>query len=415
MIGENYDSEMEGAMIGNHAMDLDEEEVENDYMMEDSYDKDITQEDAWSVISSYFSEKGLVRQQLDSFDEFVNNTMQEIVNESGDIRVTPEPQYLPGQKVITKTFQIKFNQVYLSKPIIIEKDGSVTNLFPHESRLRNLTYSAPLYCDIDCRVYDNDVPSEPLDDKTGEKEFIGYVPVMLRCSFCVLAGRADKELMQLGECIYDQGGYFIINGSEKVLIAQERMSNNHVYCFRKKQPGKFLWVCETRSHPEGGTRPTSTMYLHMHAKGPKHSQIAGGQIRTTLPYIRTDIPVVILFRALGLSNDRSILEHIVYDFSDTEMMEKFRPSLEEAEVVQGTLLSLDFIGRRGSAANVGRDERIHYAKGLLQREMLPHVGTEVGSEHKKGFFLGYVVHKLLMCSLGRQDQDDRDHYGKKKT
>lgn len=95
-------------------------EVDEGYE-EDPQETAITQEDAWQVISSYFAEKGLVRQQLDSFDEFVNNTMQEIVTEAGDIRVTPEPQYLPGQEVVRKTFQIQFNQVYLSKPIVIEK------------------------------------------------------------------------------------------------------------------------------------------------------------------------------------------------------------------------------------------------------------------------------------------------------
>ncbi|KAG5179521.1 hypothetical protein JKP88DRAFT_200959 [Tribonema minus] len=395
-------------------------DVDNEYEL-DPHEEEITQEDAWQVISSYFAEKGLVRQQLDSFDEFINNTMQEIVTESGDIRVTPEPQYLPGMEVTKKTFQIKFNQVYLSKPIVIEKDGSVTNMFPHEARLRNLTYSAPLYCDIDCKIYDADNPAAPIDDKASillaaywKYEFLGYVPIMLRCSFCVLADRSDRELTELGECIYDQGGYFIINGRQKVLIAQERMSNNHVYCFRKKQPSKFHWVCETRSHVEGGTRPTSTMYLQMYVKGPKHSQIAGGQIRTTLPYVRTDVPIVLIFRALGFVNDKTILEHIVYDFSDAEMMEKFRPSLEEADVIQSRTLALDFIGKRGSAANVGRNERIQYAKGLLQKEVLPHVGTDEASETKKGFFLGYVVHKLLMCSLGRLEEDDRDHYGKKR-
>lgn len=82
------------------------------------------------------------------------------------------------------------------------------------------------------------------------KEFLGYVPIMLRSKYCVLDGKSDKELTDLGECIFDQGGYFIINGSEKVLIAIERMSTNQVYCFKKKQPHKFLWSSETRSDAE---------------------------------------------------------------------------------------------------------------------------------------------------------------------
>ena len=96
--------------------------------------------------------------------------------------------------------------------------------------------------------------------------FLGYVPIMLRSRFCVLADKDDRALCELCECIYDQGGYFVINGSEKVLVAQEHMSNNHVYCFRKSQPHKFSWVVECRSQVDSGARPTSTMYMQMYQK-----------------------------------------------------------------------------------------------------------------------------------------------------
>lgn len=236
---------------------------------------------------------------------------------------------------------------------------------------------------------------------------------MVRTKQCFLYGKSDQEITQMGECVYDQGGYFVINGSEKVIIAQERMSNNHVYVFKKQQPHKFEWVCETRSHVSTGSRPTSTMYLQMYGAGTKGS-IDGRQIRSTLPYIRTDIPVVIVFRALGFVSDRDIIEHIMYDFSDTDMMDRFRPSLEEAAPIQNQVVALDYIGMRGSAINVGRRERVQYARDILQKETLPHVGVEENNETKKGFFMGYIVHKILMCSLGRLQEDDRDHLGKKR-
>lgn len=151
----------------------------------------------------------------------------------------------------------------------------------------------------------------------------------------------------------------------------------------------------------------------MYGKGPDDS-IDSHQIRCTLPYIRTDIPVVIVFRALGFTADRDIIEHIVYDFADSEMMERFRPSLQEAAPIQNQLVALDFIAVRGSAANVGRQERIRYAREILQKEVLPHVGVEENNETKKAFYMGYIVHKILMCSLGRLDEDDRDHMGKKR-
>ena len=141
----------------------------------------------------------------------------------------------------------------------------------------------------------------------------------------------------------------------------------------------------------------------MYGKGPENS-IDSHQIRCTLPYIRTDIPVVIVFRALGFTADRDIIEHIVYDTQDSEMMERFRPSLQEAAPIQNQIVALDFIAVRGSAANVGRQKRVLYARDILQKEVLPHVGIEENNETKKAFYMGYIVHKILMCSLGRLEE-----------
>jgi DNA-directed RNA polymerase II subunit RPB2 len=242
---------------------------------------------------------------------------------------------------------------------------------------------------------------------------IGMLPLMLRTRYCMLHKLSDLDKAIRGECVFDQGGYFIINGSEKVIVAQERLSNNYVYVFKKKKDLKVSWMSEIRSHITHGGRPPSTMYMQMYMKGPKGTA-SGNQIRSSLPYIRTEIPVVVIFRALGYEADRDIIEHIVYDLDDSEMIERFRSSLEEANPVQTQTVALDYIGRRGSAINVGRNERVLYAKDLLIKEMLPHVGVDSGSEIKKAFFLGYIVHKMLMCSLGRSNEDDRDHFGKKR-
>ena len=119
--------------------------------------------------------------------------------------------------------------------------------------MRGLTYSAPVYVDVNCRQFLVDdkkkvdiVNDEPVKSRGIEKELLCYMPIMTRSSFCQLRGKNERELTWAGECTFDQGGYFIINGSEKVIIAQERMSNNHVYVFKKQQPHKYEWVCETR-------------------------------------------------------------------------------------------------------------------------------------------------------------------------
>ncbi|CAA0816195.1 DNA-directed RNA polymerase II subunit 2 [Striga hermonthica] len=389
-------------------VDIDDDEDESD---------EITQEDAWTVISSYFEEKGLVRQQLDSFDEFIQNTMQEIVDDSANIEIRPEAQHNPGRSSdsVETVYRISFGQIYLSKPMMTESDGETNTLYPKAARLRNLTYSSPLYVDVIKRVVKKGYDCEEvMETQEFPKVFIGKVPIMLRSSYCSLFSLSEKDLMEIGECPYDQGGYFIINGSEKVLIAQEKMSTNHVYVFKKRQPNKYAYVAEVRSIAESQNKPPSGMFVRMLSRPGAKGGSSGQYIRATLPYIRTEIPIIIVFRALGLQADKDILERICYDFNDVQMLELLRPSLEEAFVIQNQQVALDYIGKRGSTVGVTRDKRIKYAKEILQREMLPHVSTEENCESKKAYYFGYVIHRLLICALGRRPEDDRDHYANKR-
>ena len=142
--------------------------------------------------------------------------------------------------------------------------------------------------------------------------------------------------------------------------------------------------------------------------------VTGACIHSTVPYIRDPVPVVILFRALGFVSDREVVEHIVCDFSDPVLMEMIRPSLEEAFVIQTKQVAQDYIGKRGSTLGVARDKRIEYARQILQKELLPHVGVAEHCETKKAYFIGYIVHKLLMSALGARRPDDRDHYAQKR-
>lgn len=402
--------------------------AEEEPQLEDQ--RPISQEDAWAVISSYFEDKGLVRQQLDSYNEFTSNTMQEIVDETPPIVVRPEAQHKPGEEVeeeAVRETRIKFEQIFMSKPLVTEADGETSTLFPKEARLRNLTYSAPMYVTVTMEHYKEDEEGNMVldEDRENNKEifekvFLAKVPIMLKSLLCSIKDMPDKELMEVGECPYDQGGYFIINGSEKVLIAQERMAANHVYVFKKSQPSKYLYVAECRSMIEGSTRISSGMAVKQLAArgskgaGGKGKAVSGSVIRATIPYVKADIPILVLFRALGTVSDKDILEHIVYDFSDHEMMEALRPSIEEAQPIHSQNLALDYIGKRASQVGVSRAKRIEYAKELLQKELLPHLGIEQFCENKKAFFLGYMVHRLMLVALGRRHEDDRDHYSNKR-
>jgi DNA-directed RNA polymerase II subunit RPB2 len=373
---------------------------------------DLWQEACWIVISSYFDEKGLVRQQLDSFDEFIQMSVQGIVEDTATIELQAEAQHASGEVETPPRYVLKFEQIYMSKPTHWEKDGAPSPMMPNEARLRNLTYSAPLYVDITKTVFKDGLdPVESLHQKT----FIGKIPIMLRSTYCLLSGLTDRDLTELNECPLDPGGYFIINGSEKVLIAQEKMATNTVYVFSMKD-SKYAYKTECRSCVEHSSRPTSTLWVNMLSRGSHGTKktAIGQRIIAIIPYIKQEIPIMIVFRALGFVADRDILEHIIYDFDDPEMMEMVKPSFDEAFVVQEQNVALNFIGVRGARPGVTKEKRIKYAKEILQKEMLPHVGISDFSETKKAYYLGYMVHRLLLAALGRRELDDRDHYGNKR-
>lgn len=430
-------------------------DYEDDYDYENYGEEEegITPEDCWTVISSFFETKGLVSQQTDSFDEFTQTTIQDLVNEYSTITLDqPNPPSEPGRKIALRRYEIKFGTVMVSRPTISETDGTVTSLLPYECRDRNLTYASPLYINITKKVsaaIEKEVALRDMDDaqqeeykRTGENPtklvweeedsgedqdankpadwknmiFVGKLPIMVKSKICHLSQESDENLFLVNECPYDQGGYFVINGSEKVLIAQERSAANIVQVFKKAQPSPFHYTAEIRSALEKGSRLISSLMLKLYGKGDSARGGFGQTIHTTLPFVKSDLPVAIVFRALGVVSDEDILNHICYDRKDSQMLEMLRPCIEEAFCVQDREVALDFIGKRGNRdqAGLGREKRVRVAKDILQKETLPHISQSEGSETRKAFFLGYMVHKLLQCALGRREPDDRDHFGKKR-
>ena len=418
--------------MADYEVDMEDEE---EYYEEDD---GITSEDCWNVITSFFDTKGLVSQQLDSYDEFTRNTIQDIVSENGQIILEQNTPYNPDEDdnpIIKRRYIINFGRVFLARPTHVEGDGSTNQLYPHEARLRNLTYSSAMMADIDNKIMvarettavttEGDEETETFgatsikwereDEPDGStaRVFIGKLPVMLRSELCHLRNQTDEALFGLNECPYDQGGYFVINGSEKVLIAQERSAANIVQVFRKKQ-GPVPWVAEIRSAVEKGTRLISSFNIKWTENSLMQPRTPGPFAYATLPYIKSDVPIGIVFRALGIVSDEDILTHICYDHNDTPLMELLKPSIEEASVIQDRESALDFIGRRGTSQGATKDKRLKFAKDVMQREFLPHISQKEGQDTRKAFFFGYMIHRLLQCVLGRRDEDDRDHFGKKR-
>ena len=217
---------------------------------DDEVGEEITSEDCWKVIGSFFESKGLCSMQIESFNEFMRSSMQDLVNEVKTI-ILDHAENVDEEDpnpIVIKRHEVTLGTLTLSSPNITEGEGTTADLLPHEARLRSLTYSSPVYCKMsrttflarekpwpgqtvdDGAVGDNGMvlfwqeSGEPEDSEPDQDIFIGKVPIMIKSSTCHLLNdkrfSTERDLHAWGECPYDQGGYFIINGSEKVLIAQ---------------------------------------------------------------------------------------------------------------------------------------------------------------------------------------------------
>jgi DNA-directed RNA polymerase II subunit RPB2 len=417
--------------------------------------KQLSEKDSWVILNSYFAHYGLVRHQLDSFNNFVQHSMQEIVDDMPPIIFMKNKSINQLYKKKNKDVKIviRFGQLHLARPTFIEESGVSHTLMPNEARLRNLTYSSPLYCDITKTILSLDEVKgqnvETVIKQDFEKVLLGRLPIMTKSRFCVLNKLVDDNLIKFGECTSDPGGYFIINGSEKVIVAQEQLSWNHVYIFKKTETRKSnetlsfytkkgtLFFAECRSVAEFGKWSPSLLTVKVcvtpfpkkrskskSENGKFSIYFSGGlYLRAILPYFKQDIPVTWIFKALGFENEKEILEHICYDSKDQELIETVRYSMEDDKITTSFSFSKNcpIMDQETALAAIGQHVskgtqriRIRFAYEILQREFLPHVGIGQGFELRKGFFFGYIINKLLSTQIGKRKIDDRDHYGYKR-
>jgi DNA-directed RNA polymerase subunit B len=342
----------------------------------------LTIEDRWILIESMVKELGLVRQHLDSYNEFIHNGMQQVVREIGSIK--PEA---------ISNYYVKINKIDMDPPNIREADGSLNNIYPSEARIRNLTYTAPLYLEMTpVRVDEagNEIPRET------SKVFIGRMPIMLKSKVCPLSRMTDEELIKAGEDPNDPGGYFIINGSERVLVTQEDLAPNRILIEMKT--GSITSMAKVFSTAQGVRAPVTM------------ERSRDGSLNVSFPSVPRKIPFAVLMKALGLDSDKKIVDAVT---DDAEVRKELIPSLDEASEFTDEETSLDFIGKRVAVGQT-MDYRIKRAREILNRYLLRHIGTKEEDRIGKAFFLGQMAQRLLELELDKRHEDDKDHYANKR-
>jgi len=331
------------------------------------------------IIRQYFKEHSFIESNLNSFNDFLDRALQKIIDEVGEIVPTIIPQEY-------ENFKIKFNKIEVGKPEITEADGSKRHIFPMEARLRKLTYAAPIFLEVS--TYINDIQRELFTIQ------IGKMPIMIRSKYCHLNGLKKDELIKCGEDPEDSGGYFILNGNERVLITVEDLASNKFFV-KKQDSGPSRYIGKLFSEKENYRIP-HTM-----------EQMKEGMIYLTFARFHR-VPVIPIIKALGLMKDQEIMEMIASETNPDDILVNLYDSIN----IKTQADAIEVLAKRiGITQKDFLDERVYEQ---LDRYLLPHIGGDQKDRITKAYNLCKLIKKYLYVSSGKVPVSDQDHYSNKK-
>lgn len=373
------------------------------------------QTDEWKVISMYFQDHmyPFTKHHLDSFREFLRRHIPKTIKTYNPITMIKYDDHQQVQLQVDVYVGGKdASKIYIDRPVMYDSDGKQILLTPHEARLRNLTYQTNLLADVDVVFTKEDGTTI---ERTFPKTLLGAIPIMTHSDPCVLYNQGSDVLREFNECVYDQGGYFIIDGKEKVIVSQERITTNRLFITKLEDDPDFSFKASIRCTGEEGETAliprTVELYL---VKTPdtvfeddvKHElRDLKGAILVSLPSVNGKIPLATFFRSLGVESDRSIMEHILGDLDDTKIPPQFfdflRPTIANGNNVYDQEDALTYLKSRVFY------ESTDHVKSILVSEVFPNVK---GDFSMKARFLGYLVKQFMRVALGVDQPSDRDGY-----
>ncbi|MBN2067309.1 MAG: DNA-directed RNA polymerase subunit B'' [Candidatus Diapherotrites archaeon] len=328
----------------------------------------------WELVEAYFHNKNFAQMEIDSFNQFVEKKLPEIIEESGEI--------IPKIEEV----KIEISDIEVLKPRIVEADGSPrTNFFPMEARIRNRTYSSPLF--LTMRLLRREVEQDV------RRAYIGELPIMLKSNLCWLNGKSEEELIEMGEDPKDTGGYFIINGSEKALMTQEVLASDRVM-IAEQAKGVAAEVISTRGAFKGRVRVTRK---------------PDGTLNVTFPASPRKLKLFVLLKALGLKTLREIKDAFPLE---KEIENDILVNWENC-MVKNEEEALDKIGKFVAPGQV-IDYRLKRAQEVIDAFLLPHIGQKKDDRLAKAYYLAMMATKAIERGCGMRGEDDKDHYANKR-
>jgi DNA-directed RNA polymerase II subunit RPB2 len=361
---------------------------------------------SWKLIDKFFTENpnNLVSHHLESYNDFFNKGIYRIFKENNPIRfIEREDENESSEKRNECHLYLggkEGSKIYFGKPIIYD-DNFAHYMYPNDARLRNMTYGTTIHYEVDVEFiyYEGDTRIEKmvtLDDKI----YLGRFPIMLQSDLCILQSLDKNVRFNLGECRNDFGGYFIIDGKEKVIVSQETFADNMLYIKKNKDDDVYSHSAEIRSVSEDASKSIRTTAIKIVAPSPGYSN---NQIVVVVPNVRKPVPLFILMRALGITSDKDIIRTCLLDLEKNESyVDLFIPSVHDASKVFNQESALNYIKtftKRNTVSGVYE---------ILSDYFLPHIG-EVNFLDK-AFFVGYMVSRLLKVYNNEEKPTDRDNF-----
>ena len=380
-------------------------------------------QDTWAVLDSYFRTNPyfLTKHHLDSFNDFVSHRILKTIQALNPILV------IKNQVNVTHEIEVYVggalsNEIFITKPTIVQDDKQRL-MYPNEARLKDFTYQSEIYANVLIKYTTKEGNNATIEEKRFEGVKIGAIPIMLHSKLCMLHDMKPEVRREMGECKWDCGGYFIVDGKEKVIVAQERIATNRIFITKSSDP-KYEYTALIRctsddtplfpkvvnfyvngvpSKPPTTAKPDDDENDVENAAKPKKTNRIHESIDVTIPYCAKPIPLFVLFRALGIESDMDILKHICDIYDDKEYVEFMRPSIVHASNVCG--------GTQEDAiayiSNFVEYKNATSVKKILTNDLFPNIGTVY---RHKAVFLGYLVGKIIKVCLGVEMKTDRDSY-----
>ncbi|XP_020526558.1 DNA-directed RNA polymerase III subunit 2 isoform X3 [Amborella trichopoda] len=338
--------------------------------------------DKFQLLPEFLKIRGLVKQHIDSFNYFVNNEIKKIVHAPSNERITSE---------VDPAYTLKYLDVSIGTPSY-DTNTVAEKVTPQECRLRDMTYSAPIKAIVEyAKTKGGEIVHSTIT--------IGYLPIMLRSCQCVLSGKDEDELAELGECPLDPGGYFIVKGSEKVILIQEQLSKNRI-------------IIETDG--KGSVVATVTSVTN-ETKSKTNIVLKKEKIYLKLNVFIEDVPIIVILKAMGMESDQEIVQMLGRDPRFGSIL---LPSLQECASLgiymeHQALAFLELKVKRSATANSvnGKEGR---ARNILRDVFLAHVPVKRFNFRPKCIYVAVMLRRMIEAILNPDTIDDKDYVGNKR-